>query len=421
MFEKNINIIELENGSARLLSVQKKDKNSFKVCRAAELSVSEFNKLTLRGSTTVILPRDKCVARTLDIKAEGAALQAEILRESEEGLPFERDRALWDSAAMSSAGGRTLVFFSAVSSEQVKAFLKPVQTLGKRAVILAPSTVALYELLRLTGPAKSGICLAVYLTKARFDILAAGKEAVLFSRGALLAEEPDILSAVKASVEALGRSGIVFETIYSNSAELNGKLETAGFKTVLLSLPPEIAAELKAAGVEPANFGICAGMASAVTGHGKLKIDLNRNSAKIGRSGGMLSYLRKLSFAISALFVVLSAVFFFMAKAAEKQGSDLCAELSTLGGLSGRSWSRVLVDISKAVPSEVVLNELTSDNRGDVTARGTSVTRQGVTTFLENLNKMPGYSAELAFANDAGAGAKLSVQFQMKIRQRGEK
>ena len=110
-----------------------------------------------------------------------------------------------------------------------------------------------------------------------------------------------------------------------------------------------------------------------------------------------------------------------MAKAAEKQGSDLCAELSTLGGLSGRSWSRVLVDISKAVPSEVVLNELTSDNRGDVTARGTSVTRQGVTTFLENLNKMPGYSAELAFANDAGAGAKLSVQFQMKIRQRGEK
>ena len=421
MFEKSVNIVELENGSARLLSLQKKDKNAFRVVRAAEYTVSEFSKMPLRGSVTVILPREKCVVRTLKIEAEGAALLAEIQKESEEGLPFEKEKALWDSAVMSQSGGTASVFFSAVSSDQVKNLLKPVAALEKRAVMLAPSTVGLYELLRQSGAVKSGNCLAVYLSKERFDIMAAGKETVLFSRGALFAEEPDVAAAVKAAVESLSRSGVVLAEVYSNSAELNGKLEKTGLKTILLSLPPGLAAELKAAGVQPERFGLCAGTAFAVTGHGRLKIDLNRNSARVGRSGDMLALVKKVSFAVSALFVLLSAVFFIMAKSAEKQVIDLRTGLSSMGGLSGRSWSRVLVDISKAVPSEVILNELTSDNRGDITARGTSVTRQGVTTFLENLNKLQGYSAELAFANDAGAGTRLSVQFQMKIRQRGEK
>ena len=420
MFEKNFNIVELVNGSARLLSVRRKDKSGFHVLQAAEYP-SGLNKALMRGAVTVMLPRENCVIRTLELKTEGAALQAEVLNEAEEGLPFEKEKSLWDSAVMSSAGGKTDVLFSAASSDLFKSFLKPVQPFEKQGLSIVPSTIGLFELLRLGGAAANGTCMAVYLSKDRFELLVSRNGVIIFSRGASLLEEPDVSAAVKAAAEALAMTGIIPDKVLSNSAELNEKLEKSGMKTALLALPPELAAGLKSAGADPVNFALCAGIASALTGHGALKLNLNSNLAQEGRSKDMLAILRKAGFAVSALFLVLTLVLFFMAKSAEKQAAELKSALSIQGGLSGRVWSRVLVDISKTVPSEVILNELSSDNKGDLTARGSSATRQGVTVFLENLNKLPGYSAELAFANDAGTGAKLAVQFQMKIRQRGEK
>ena len=420
MFEKNFNIVELVNGSARLLSVRRKDKSGFHVLQAAEYP-SGLNKALMRGAVTVMLPRENCVIRTLELKTEGAALQAEVLNEAEEGLPFEKEKSLWDSAVMSSAGGKTDVLFSAASSDLFKSFLKPVQPFEKQGLSIVPSTIGLFELLRLGGAAANGTCMAVYLSKDRFELLVSRNGVIIFSRGASVSEEPDASAAVKAAAEALAVTGIISEKILSNSPELNAKLEKSGMKTALLSLPPELAAGLKSAGADPWNFALCAGIASAVTGHGALKLNLNSNRAQEGRSKDMLALLRKAGFAASALFLALTVVLFLMSKSAEKQAAELRSGLSSLGGMSGRSWSRVLVDISKAVPSEVILNELSSDNKGDMTARGSSATRQGVTVFLENLNKLPGYSAELAFANDAGSGVKLAVQFQMKIRQRGEK
>ena len=420
MFEKNFHIIELVNGSARLLSVRRKDKSGLQVVLAAEYT-SGLNKEILRGALSVVLPRENCVVRTLEIKSEGTALQAEVLKEAEEGLPFEKEKSLWDSAVMSSAGGKTFVLFSAASSEQLKSFLKPLQPFEKQGLSIVPSTIGLFELLRFSGASANGTCMAVYLSKDRFELLVSKNGVIIFSRGASVSEEPDPSAAVKAAAEALARTGIVPEKVLSNSAELNEKLGKLGMKTALLSLPPELAAGLKSAGADPWNFALCAGIASAVTGHGALKLNLNSNRAQEGRSKDMLALLRKAGFAASALFLALTVVLFLMSKSAEKQAAELRSGLSSLGGMSGRSWSRVLVDISKAVPSEVILNELSSDNKGDMTARGSSATRQGVTVFLENLNKLPGYSAELAFANDAGSGVKLAVQFQMKIRQRGEK
>ena len=420
MFEKNFNIVELVNGSARLLSVRRKDKSGFHVLQAAEYP-SGLNKALMRGAVTVMLPRENCVIRTLELKTEGAALQAEVLNEAEEGLPFEKEKSLWDSAVMSSAGGKTDVLFSAASSDLFKSFLKPVQPFEKQGLSIVPSTIGLFDLLRRGGAAANGTCMAVYLSKDRFELLVSRNGVIIFSRGASVSEEPDASAAVKAAAEALAVTGIISEKILSNSPELNAKLEKSGMKTALLSLPPELAAGLKSAGADPGNFALCAGIASALTGHGALKLNLNSNRAQEGRSKDMLAILKKAGFAVSALFLALTAILFFMAKSAEKQAAELRSGLSSLGGLSGRAWSRVLVDVSKAVPSEVILNELSSDNKGDLTARGSSATRQGVTVFLENLNKLPGYSAELAFANDAGTGAKLAVQFQMKIRQRGEK
>ena len=420
MFEKNFHIIELLNGSARLLSVRRKDKSGLQVVLAAEYPAG-LGKAILRGAVSVVLPRENCVVRTLEVKSEGAALQAEILKEAEEGLPFEKEKSLWDSAVMSSAGGKAFVLFSAVSSEQLKIFLKPVQPFEKQGLSVTPSTIGLFELLRFSGAVSNGTSMAVYLSKGRFELLVSKNGVIIFSRGASVSEEPDPSAAVKAAAEALERAGVVPEKVFSNSVELNAKLEKLGMKTALLSLPTELSAGLKSAGADPGSFALCAGIASAITGHGGLKVNLNSNRAQGDRSKDMLAALRKAGFAASALFLALTAVFFVMAKSAEKQAAELRTGLSSLGGLSGKSWSRVLVDISRAVPSEVILNELSSDNKGDMTARGSSATRQGVTVFLENLNKLPGYSAELAFANDAGSGVKLAVQFQMKIRQRGER
>ena len=269
MFEKNFNIVELVNGSARLLSVRRKDKSGFHVLQAAEYP-SGLNKALMRGAVTVMLPRENCVIRTLELKTEGAALQAEVLNEAEEGLPFEKEKSLWDSAVMSSAGGKTDVLFSAASSDLFKSFLKPVQPFEKQGLSIVPSTIGLFELLRLGGAAANGTCMAVYLSKDRFELLVSRNGVIIFSRGASVSEEPDASAAVKAAAEALAVTGIISEKILSNSPELNAKLEKSGMKTALLSLPPELAAGLKSAGADPGNFALCAGIASALTGHGAL-------------------------------------------------------------------------------------------------------------------------------------------------------
>jgi hypothetical protein len=101
-----------------------------------------------------------------------------------------------------------------------------------------------------------------------------------------------------------------------------------------------------------------------------------------------------------------------------KEVDSLRNELGTLNALAGKQWSRTIQLIFKAVPDSLILAELNIDNKGDIVLRGNAETRHDITVFLDTLNKLRGFNAQLGYANDIQAGSRQMVQFQMKIQQR---
>ena len=95
---------------------------------------------------------------------------------------------------------------------------------------------------------------------------------------------------------------------------------------------------------------------------------------------------------------------------------ELRSELSGLEVQGGRKWAAAVSEIMNAVPEEIVLNEMSGDNKGEVNLKGTAKARKDITVFIDSLNHVRGLSSELAFANELATGGGQVTQFMLKIR-----
>ncbi|MEI7904396.1 MAG: PilN domain-containing protein [Candidatus Firestonebacteria bacterium] len=417
MFRNKVDIVELDGKLLRLISV-KKEKDTFSLVRAEEVVNYKPGGIKIGPEFGLLYPREQCLIRELLLKGSEAEIAAAVKKEADESLPYDRDEVLWDAETISASGSDKTVLFAAASEETVRKYTGLLGLKSHAGISIFPTTLALYELLRMNKVDFKEPSVALYLSSERADLLICGKGSIKFSRGWKLAEKVEALSEVKQAVEAFARAGTTVKKAFSNSKELNTLLASAGFETSLLTLPSGLSSELKTAGVEPSGFGLLAGTAAAALDLGAVRLDLNRNKIESGIKPDTLLLVKKISYVLSAALLFFSLVFFWLSKNSEAKTEACRIELSRLGALSGKPWSQVLTKLYKAVPDGAVLNELSSDIKGEVTLRGVAVSRASVTALLENLNKAPGFAAELGFANEINTGSKQAVQFQMKIRQR---
>gem|GEM_PF-1892532 len=429
MFNKsNPSVLQLDGDLVRVLTV-KRNKTEFSVVKASETKLENIRELAAgfeKKEVALLFPRELAVIRLLEIAGDSKeSLQAAIAVEIEDGLPFAKETVAWDSEVLGIKNNKTSILFAVTSDGNIREYAKNILPAGLYTEGIVPSSLALYEAYRLSGSYTKESVLIVEQGKARADIVVVENDRLVASRGFNTKENgPEILENIKQTLASLEHGNtpakkIIISSSCGKQAELKSSLEKmTGLKVEELLLPEESEKQLKNAGAAGRNWNLLLGTALVVLGFSKFSLDLSKNSLQKTEKMSAIRFAKRLSYIGIASLLFLSIVLGFANGCKRKEVDTLRTELSALSVLSGKQWSQTVEQVFKAVPANLILSELNIDNKGDIILRGNGQTRQDITHFLDSLNKVRGFSAQLGYANDIQTGKKQTVQFQMKIEQK---
>ncbi|MFH1073453.1 MAG: hypothetical protein V1752_00025 [Candidatus Firestonebacteria bacterium] len=426
MFKKNnLSVLQIDGDTVRVLAV-KKNKSDFSIVKAYEGPWGNIKELFLKNEkkkVSLLFPRELSVIRILDKSNDSKESLCEVIAsEIEEGLPFAKETVSWDSEIIDN---KNKLLFAATSFDSINEYAKNILTLEMSLESIIPSSVALYEVFRISGSYTKESVLIFEQGSDRADIIVVENDIIIASRGfKTKGINTEIIENIKQTLDSVEHGNSpVKKIIVSSSCGKQEKLTESikkiqGISIEELKLPDALMNELKNSGASGSGWNVLIGMVLVVLGFSKLNLDLSKNTSQKTEKLSAIRFAKRVSYgiisALLALFLIIT-----LTNGCKRQKLDgLRAELSTLSVLSGKQWSQTVQVIFKTVPNKLVLSEINIDNKGDIVLRGNSETRREITLFLRDLNKIRGFNAQLGYANEIQAGNKQLVQFQMKIQQK---
>ena len=413
MASNKIVLLETGSGCIRALLLQKKNKQ-ISVLKARVLRVEQGRGLSEvfgslfsdfpKENISLLFPREKCVFRNLEPQERTpAALKESADQELEEGLHFGKENTAFDYGFIKN---RKTGLLCAASLKEIKNYSEPLEKVKVRPAALIPTTLALFEVFKKSAVYTVEPALLVCVSGARADIIACQEGAIFLSRGFEI-KDRELNVEVTATLASLSKDGKSIKKIFFAGADIKDG--------VPLDLPGEF---LKKAGLEGpgADWLLLYGLFLLTTEKEALSLDLFKNLA--GKKGAVPVYTKLLRAAavIFALIVAGAGIVYFLTGLAAVEREELRSELSGLEVQGGRKWAAAVSEIMNAVPEEIVLNEMSGDNKGEVNLKGTAKARKDITVFIDSLNHVRGLSSELAFANELATGGGQVTQFMLKIR-----
>jgi len=426
--KNNPSVLQLDGDIVKILTV-KKNKSDISVIKALEVKtgrLSEVYQKTEKEEVSLLFPRELSVIRLLEVLNENKeSIPAAVSAEIEDGLPFAKESVSWDYEILGKKNNKTNVLFAATSKDSIKVYAKDILSAGMELEGIIPTSIALYEAFMLSKSYTKEAVLILEQGKDRVDIIVIENELLIVSRGFKTNEKtPDIYENIKQTLDSVGRGNtsvkkIIVSSSCGKEAELAENIKKiTEMKVEILKLPAALEKELEKAGVSVEGWNLLFGTALVALGLSKFNIDLSRNTLQKTEKMSAIRLVKRVSYWTVSFMLLLSVGLNMVNGCKRKEVDNLRTELSTLSVLSGKHWSQTVQQIFKAVPDRLFLSEFNIDNKGDIILRGNAEKRQDITVFLDNLNKIRGFSAQLGYANDIQAGNKQVVQFQMKILQK---
>ncbi|OGF47335.1 MAG: hypothetical protein A2452_13120 [Candidatus Firestonebacteria bacterium RIFOXYC2_FULL_39_67] len=424
----NPSVLQIDGDTVRVLTV-KKNKADFSMVKAFEIKLGNISELPLKlekKSVSLLFPRELSVMRTLEISDEKKeSIPAAIASEIEDGLPFAKETVSWDSVVTGKIKNKNSLLFAATSSGSINEYAKKLLNSGFSLETIIPSSIALYEAFRISKSYTKEPVLILAQGNDRVDIIVIENDVIIASRGFKTKEiGAEIIDNLKQTLDSVERGNTPVKKIIISSgsgkqAELMESVKKiSGVIIEELKLPDALMSEIKSKGASGSGWELLIGMALMVTGFSKLSLDLSKNTLQKTEKLTAIRFAKRVSYGVVSSMLLLSLSLNLVNGCKRKEVDGLRTELSTLSVLSGKQWSQTIQVIFKAVPGRLILSEFNIDSKGDIFLRGNAETRKEITVFLDTLNKLRGFKAELGYANDIQAGNKQMVQFQMKIQQK---
>ncbi len=413
MVNKKSVLLELSGSCVRALLLQKKDKQ-FAILKAKVFPVEPDKGITgaltalflefPKEKITVLFPREKCVFRELEPKEKTpAALKETAEHEAEEGLPFGRENAVLDYSFYKEKQAGIL---AAASCRDIDIFSGELMQLKAPPVSMVPTTFALFEAFRHSKEYTKEPSLLVFSNGERADIIACREGTIILSRG-LEIRDGKLEEEVKLTLKALEKDKKIITGVFTSGIEIKNGIK--------LSLPGDFSQKTGLENISQDWF-LLYGLFLAVTEKDMLILDLLKHVS--GKKEGAPIYIKLLQMAAAACAAILvfSGIIYFLNNLASNELEDIKTELSGLEVQGGRKWAAAVSEIMNAVPDEVILNEMSGDNKGEINLKGTAKARKDITVFMDSLNRIRGLASELAFANELATGSGPVTQFMVKIR-----
>ena len=429
MFRKNNpSVLHIDGDTVRVITAVK-NKTGFSILGAFEAVPGKIQNITLKlekKQISLLFPRELAVIRNLEIAEENKeSLPVAIAAEIEDGLPFAKEKVSWDSEILGKKNNKSNGLFAATSRDSINEYTKNLRSNGLELEAIIPSSLALYEVYRISKAYTKEPVLLVLQGRERTDIVVVENDLIITSRGfKTRGENGEIIENIKQTLDSVVRSNILIKKIIigsslPDSSTLKEKInKLPGIEAEELKLPDAVLGELKILGAEGNGWELLVGMVLIELGFSKLNLDLGKNTLQKTEKLSTIRFIKRSSYAVISFMLFLSLVLGIVNGCKRTEVDGLRAELSTLSVLAGKQWSQTVRAIFNAVPGRVILSEFNIDNKGDIVLRGNAETSQDVTAFLDTLNKVRGFNAKLGYANDIQAGNKQTVQFQMKIQQK---
>ncbi|OGF50818.1 MAG: hypothetical protein A2231_04165 [Candidatus Firestonebacteria bacterium RIFOXYA2_FULL_40_8] len=425
MFKKyNPSVMQIDGDIVRVLTA-KKNKSDFSIIKTYEVKLSELKEFSAKiekKQFSLLFPRELAVIRTLDVsKKTKESIPGLVASEIEDGLPFAKETVSWDSEML----GNSTLLFAATSSDSINGYTRSILDAGLSLEALIPSSIALYEIFKISPLYTKEPVLLLEQGKDRTDIIVIENDLIVASRGfRTKGSGTELIDNLKQTLLSVGRSNSPVKKIFVSStsgktAELKESIKKVTETDVEeLVLPASLLREITSTGAKADGWNLLLGMLLVVLGFSNLNLDLSKNTLLKTEKLTAIRFAKRVSYSLISVMLLLSLFMGVVNGCKRKEVDSLRSEFSSLSVLAGKQWSPAAQLIFKAVPNKTVLSEFNIDSKGDIVLRGNAENRQEITVFLDTLNKLRGFNAQLGYANDIQAGNKQMVQFQMKIQQK---
>jgi len=427
-------LMEIDGDLVKMLVVRRIGKANFIVEKALKTNLKDMNfksiiDETKKGRIILSFPRELIVLRRLEVKSLNYdETLAEVKSEIEEGLPFEKG-VIWDAVVvkrvkevekMTKLEKVNEVLFVAAREETINQYIKWIVENNLVVDNIIPSTIGLVGAYHLSPSYSKRSTLIVYIGTKRADLVVYKDDAILMSRGIEFRNdrEKEIIDCIQETIISIKENNITIDRILLSSNSIEFDIMVNKIKEITHIETEEFKIPIVNANVDLRDFVLCIGLANVVVGVSRISLDLNKSKDSKLKKTPLDKLILKFSIGISAILLLVSLILFVLGKIELSNLNKLKAEATNLGVVSGKHWNELVFQVFRAIPKEVVLTEVSGNERGELIIRGTTPSREGITTLLNFLNKLNRFTPELGFANEVSSGDKQLIQFQIKITRK---